>query len=194
MAAAPAAPATKPRRVRPALRSTVTVLVARHRGAPFSCPGRVGGFGAGIGRERLEAWLVRVVAVGAEEVLLVPVPVPRPAAVDAGLPVPELLPVALAAEPVRLLERDPLAARKVELVAVVRVVAVKAPAVLGVVRQLDVRVEVGQRPARPVRLHRGVTAGAGEDPLGERGRRHLEVLDGVPRRRRGGRRRRSGRE
>jgi hypothetical protein len=53
--------------------------------------------GAVVGLERLEARLVRVVAVGAQQVALVPVRLAAAAAVDARAPVARLLAVALAA-------------------------------------------------------------------------------------------------
>src|SRR6266511_3811845 len=85
--------------------------------------------GRRLRRHRLEPRLVRVVAVRAEQVLLVPVPLAHAPAVHAGPPVAVLLPVALAAEAVRLLERNGIAARQVQAIAVVGVVAVEAPAV-----------------------------------------------------------------
>jgi hypothetical protein len=67
-------------------------------------------------------------------------------------PVAQFLAVALAAEAVGLLEGDPLAAGKMEPVAVVGIVAIQAPAVLLVVPQLDVGVHVGEGPASAIRL------------------------------------------
>ena len=95
---------------------------------------------------------------------------------DAGAPVAQLLAVALAAQQVRALERHALAAREVQPVAVGRVVAVEAPAVLLVVAQLDVVVHLAQLAPRGVRLEAGVAAGAREDAVAERRRRQLEPL------------------
>ncbi len=60
----------------------------------------------GSGSRRLEARRVRVVAVHAQEVGLLPVPRAGPLAVHARPPVAVLVAVALAAQPVRLGERD----------------------------------------------------------------------------------------
>ena len=65
-------------------------------------------------RQRFEARLVRVVAVRAQQILLGAVPVAGAAAVHAGAPVAIFLSVALAAEPVGLLERHRLAAGQVQ--------------------------------------------------------------------------------
>jgi hypothetical protein len=64
--------------------------------------------------ERLEVWFVRVVAVGAKEIALMPVPIPGSAAVDPRPPIPVLLPMALAAKPVGFLERNRFPAGQVE--------------------------------------------------------------------------------
>ena len=136
-----------------------------HRCSDPSLSGAVGAAGAGFGAIGLEVRLVRVVAVGAQQVPLVAVPLADSPAVDARAPVAELLAVALAAEPVRLLEWDPLAAREVEPVAVVRVVAIEAPAMLLVVPAGRCRsCIVGER--RRVRLtgRLGVARGAGKIP------------------------------
>ena len=117
-------------------------------GRPRHGPPRAGG--RGLRGDRLEARLVRVVAVRAQQVALVAVPLADAAAVHARPPVAQLLAVALPAQAVRLLERHRLAAREVQHVAVRRVVAVEAPAVLLVVLQDDVGVHVLQLAARAV--------------------------------------------
>ena len=130
------------------------LLVGVHRAPWRYSEVRAGGCGAGFGSERLEARLMRVVAVGAEQVPLGAVPVAGAPAVHAGPPVTEFLAVALAAEPVGLVERHGLAAGQVERVAIGRIVAIEAPAVLFVVLEDDVGVHVGQHAAGPVRASR----------------------------------------
>src|SRR5665647_3549944 len=99
-----------------------------------------------------------------------------PADAGAGAPVAQVLAVALTAEEVRLLERDLLRAGQVEPIPVVRVVAVEAPSVLLIVREHDVAVHVGERPAHPVDLQARVAARARENAIGERGRWNLHPL------------------
>ena len=67
---------------------------------------------------------------------------------------------------------DGIAARQVQLIPVLGVMAVKAPAVLLVVAQHDVVVHVDQRPLRAVRRHvRVVTRRARKNPVAEGRRR-----------------------
>jgi hypothetical protein len=100
---------------------------------------------------------------------------------NACAPVAELVAVALAAEPVGLLEGDRRAARQVQLVEIVRVVTVEAPAVLRVVLQHDLLVGVAHPP--PSRVDRkvllDVAIRARKGAFGEGRRRNLEhdVLD-----------------
>src|SRR5659263_71873 len=79
--------------------------------------------------EFLETRVVRVMAMSAQEVLLLPVPLPRPLSVDSRLPVAVLVPMALAAKTVTLRKIDLLAGDKPEFVAVFHVVAIEAPPV-----------------------------------------------------------------
>src|SRR3990172_4257098 len=119
--------------------------------------------------EFLETRIVRVMAMSAQQVLLLPVPLPRPLSVDSRLPVAVFVPVALAAKTVTLRKLDLLAGDKPEFVAVFHVVAIEAPPfLLGMVLQLDIRVLVLQLPSRRVGTHLLVTFGAGEDALRER--------------------------
>jgi hypothetical protein len=112
-------------------------------------------------------------AVGAEEIALVPVPIPGPAAVDAGPPVSVFLPVALPAKAVGLLEEDGLPAGPVKQVPVVGIVAVQAPTVFFVMPEHDVRVKPRQLSPRWVHRHQAVAIGAGVDPGGEGWGRYL---------------------
>ena len=77
-------------------------------------------------------------------------------------PVAILLSVALAAHPVRLLERHPFPARQVQEIAIVGVVAIQAPPILLVVLQHDV-VVVLDDASRAVRLQIGMAERAGID-------------------------------
>ena len=66
--------------------------------------------GRRLGRQRPEARLMRVVAVNAQQVHLLAVPLSGAAAVHPGLPIPVFLPVTLTAESIRariILTRDP---------------------------------------------------------------------------------------
>ncbi len=104
-----------------------------------------------------------VVAVGAEEIALVPVPVPGSAAVDPCSPIPVFLPVTLPAEAVGFLEGDECSAGKMKVVSVLRIVAVQAPTVFLVMPQDDVRMEPRENPAFPVRGRHSVAVGTRED-------------------------------
>ena len=142
--------------------------------APFHAP--AGALRRRLGGQRFEARLVGVVAVGAQQVPLVAVPVAGAAAVDAGAPVAVFFAVALAADAVGFVERDALAAGQVQEVAIGGVVAIQAPAVGFVVLENDVGVHRGELAARAVDGHSGVAVGAGEDALGEGRRRHFEAF------------------
>src|ERR1039458_504877 len=95
------------------------------RSRSFHAP--VGALRRGLGSQRFEARLVRVVAVRAQQVLFGAVPVAGAAAVDAGAPVTVFFAVALAAQAVGFVERDALAAGQVNEVAIGGVVAIQAP-------------------------------------------------------------------
>jgi hypothetical protein len=125
--------------------------------------------------ERLEVWFVRVVAVGAKEIALMPVPIPGSAAVDPRPPIPVLLPMALATEPVGLLKGNQLPAGQMQLVPVPGIVAIQAPPVVLVMFQVDLGVE-RQLPASAVGGHHLVAGRAREDPGGEGGRGYLHPL------------------
>ncbi len=94
---------------------------------------------------------------------------------NADAPVAVLLTVALSTQPVRLGERHGLAARKMQLVAVSRVVAVETPPMFRIVLQYDVVVRIDERPPNGIRgqIFLVVAVGTGEDPFGERGRGNL---------------------
>src|SRR4030067_2716995 len=97
--------------------------------------------GGRLRRDRLEPGVVRIMAMSAQQVLLPPVPLSRALSVDAHPPVPVLVSVALAAEPVAVAEVDLLPGHQPQFVAVFHVMAIPAPPlVLGVVLQLDIRV------------------------------------------------------
>ena len=100
-------------------------------------------------------------AVGAQKIFLLPVPLAGSSSVDAFLPIPEFRPMTLTAEFVGFLETDQLSARAVEHVAVVGVVAIHAPAVFLVVFENDVIMEFFQFPAFEIDFHVFVTHGAG---------------------------------
>ena len=90
--------------------------------------------------EFLETRIVRVMAMSAQQVLLLPVPLTGPLSVDSRLPVAVFVPVTLAAKPVTLGKVDLLTGDKPEFVAVIHVVAIEAPSLfLGVVLQLNVQ-------------------------------------------------------
>src|SRR5512145_1518890 len=64
--------------------------------------------------QRGETRLVRIVTVRTEQVRPVPVPLTRAPAVDPRAPIAQLFPVALSAEPVRLVERQAFASCEVQ--------------------------------------------------------------------------------
>ena len=107
----------------------------------------------GLGRQRVETGLVRIVAMDAQQIAFGAVPVAGAAAVHAGPPVAIFFAVALAAEAVGFLERHALAAGQVQEVAVVGVVAIQAPAVGFVVLENDVGVHGGQLAPGAVGRH-----------------------------------------
>src|SRR5689334_9087863 len=93
--------------------------------------------GRRLGGERLEVRLVRVVAVGAEQIALGAVPVAGATSVNAGAPVAILLAMALPAHAIRLFERHLLATGQMQDVAIVRVMAIETPAMRLVVLEDD---------------------------------------------------------
>jgi hypothetical protein len=72
-------------------------------------------------------------AVGAEEIGLVSIPIPRAAAVDSGPPIPVFLAVALAAQAVRFLEGDGSSIGQVENIPVLGIVTIQTPPVFFIV-------------------------------------------------------------
>src|SRR6476620_7455218 len=126
----------------------------------------------GLRRHGLELRLMRAVTVHTEQIAFLAVPVACAPAVNPRAPVAVFLAVALAAYPVRFLERDPLAAGEVQEVAIVCVVTIETPPMLLVVFQHDV-VVVFDDPSRAIRLQIRVTEGTGEDALGKWRRRHV---------------------
>ena len=117
-----------------------------------------------------------VVAVGAEEIALAPVPVPGSAAVDPCSPIPVFLPVTLPAEAVGFLEGDGCSAGKMKVVSVLRIVAVQAPTVFFVMSQDDVRMKPRENPAFPVHGHHFVAVGTREDSRREGWGRYFHPL------------------
>ena len=81
--------------------------------------------------------LMRAVAMHTQQIGLVAVPLSGASPVHAGAPVAELFTMTLTAEHVRLVEGHLLAARQMQHIAVIRVVAIEAPPMLLVVFQLD---------------------------------------------------------
>jgi hypothetical protein len=114
--------------------------------------------------EGLEVRFMGVVAVGAEEIALVSVPIPASAAVDACPPIPVFLSVTLPAQAIGLLEKNRRPAGEMELVSVFRIVAVQAPAVFLVMQQHDFRVKPRQISPFPVHGHHAMAVGAWVDP------------------------------
>lgn len=121
---------------------------------------------------------MRAVTVHTEQIAFLAVPFACAPAVNPRAPVAIFLAVALAAYPVGFLERHPLAAGEVEEVAIVCVVTIETPPMLLVVLQHDVIV-VFDDPSRAIRLQIRVTEGTRKDTLGERRRRHVDVMTGT---------------
>src|ERR1039458_8969236 len=120
--------------------------------------------GRRFGRQCVESGLVRVMTVGAQQVSLRSVPVSRTASVHARAPVAQLLPMTLAADSVRLLERNTLTAGQVEEVAGVGIVAIQTPAMGLIVLQHDVGVHAFEIAPRAIDRHARVAIGAGKNP------------------------------
>jgi hypothetical protein len=116
------------------------------------------------------------VAVDAEQVLFVTVPVAGPFAVDANFPVTEFVAMALAAQPVRLGKIDQFAGDQSEFVTVFKIVAVRAPALTFRMMKHNIGVVFGQDPAKGIWFHVAMALGAREDPFGKRWSRYRKNI------------------
>ena len=113
--------------------------------------------------------------MSAKQIRLLSIPQPGPLAMNARLPIPQLLAMTLAAEPIRLIKRHGCATGKPQHVTIQSIMAVQAPAVLLIVPQDNVF--VGHEFARlGIRLVVIMTFRARKNVLGERRRRDLDVL------------------
>jgi hypothetical protein len=130
-----------------------------------------------FGCERLEARLMRIMAMHAEAVKFLPIPFARSFPVHPGLPVTENGPMALSAEKIGFLKLYQSAINQSKPIPVIRIVAGKAPLLGPGVFELDILVEVYHFPAFQINLHLGVAFRTGEDPLREGGRRNKKLGD-----------------
>lgn len=106
-------------------------------------------------------------AVSAEKVLLLAVPVACPFAVEADFPVAEFVSMALATKPVRFGEGYEFPGNQAQVVTVVKIVTVDAPTLsLGMVED-DVVMHVNKFTSLWVRFHVGMTVGTRENVFGE---------------------------
>jgi len=112
-----------------------------------------------------------VMAMSAEQVLLLTVPVSGPFAVYADFPVAELVSVALSAKTIGLRKGDDFPRNQTQAVAIVEIVTVKTPALPLCVVKDDVVMHVDQLTALRVGLHVRMAVRAGEDVFRERRRR-----------------------
>ena len=103
--------------------------------------------------ECFELRIMRVMAVNTEQILFVPVPVTGTLAVNADLPVTELVTVALAAQSVRLVKTNQLAGYKSQFVPIQQVVAISTPALPFGMMKHYVGVKVCQSPPLRIRFH-----------------------------------------
>ena len=107
---------------------------------------------------------MRVVAIGTEEVALVPVPITAPAAVHSSSPVPVFLPMTLSTEPIGFLEGNRIPAGQVELIPVLGIVAVQTPPVFLVMLKHDFGMEARQLPSFGVYREHPMAVGTGVNP------------------------------
>ncbi len=103
--------------------------------------------------------------MGTQQVLLVAVPVPGAFSVNANLPVPKFLAVALAAESIGFEKRDDLTGGEAKRVAIVGIVAIETPALVFGMAEDDAGVLIHQLPPVQVGFHFGMAVGTGEEPL-----------------------------
>jgi hypothetical protein len=102
-------------------------------------------------------------AMSAEQILLLTVPVAGSLTVDTDFPVAKLVAVTLAAKPIRFGEWDDLPGNQAQAVSVIEIVTVKAPTLsLGMVED-NVVVHVHQFTSFRVRFHVCVAVGTGEN-------------------------------
>ena len=85
-------------------------------------------------------------------------------------PIPQFRTMTLTAQDVRLGKIDRAAIRKVQLIAIDRIVAIQAPPIFGVVLENDILVIFQEAPS-PVHVFPIVTVGTGKDSIGKRRRR-----------------------
>ena len=123
-------------------------------------------------------WLMGIVAVGAEKVGLVTVPITDSPPVNPRSPVPILFPMTLPAKAVRLIKGHRGAVGQMENVPVFCIMTVKTPPVFLVVPQNDFSVK-GEFPSLRIRLQHSVAVGAGEDARCERRGGHLYLATGL---------------
>lgn len=105
--------------------------------------------------------------MGTKEIGLVAAPGTGPPSVDPRPPVPILLAMALTAKAVGLLESYRSAAGQMQLVPVLLIVAIQAPAILLIVSENDVGVKRRQLSPVGIRRHHAVTRRAREDSCGK---------------------------
>lgn len=115
-------------------------------------------------------------AMYAQQVGFFAVEIPRPLAMYPCFPVPVNVPMALAAEQIRLAETDQVATNQPQFVPVARVVAIKAPTLAFGMVQLDICVLIRKFPPFSIHLHTCMAGAAGEYPLGQGRRRHRELI------------------
>jgi hypothetical protein len=84
-----------------------------------------------------------IMAMGTQKISLGAIPVSSAAAMNAGAPIAILFAVALAAYPVRFFERHPFTAGQMQNIAIIRIMAIEAPAMRFVVLQNDIAMHRG---------------------------------------------------
>jgi hypothetical protein len=121
------------------------------------------------GLERLELGMMGIMTLGAQQVLLVSVPVPGAFPVNAGLPVPQFFDVALTTESIGFGKRDDPPGNEAKSVAVIGIVAIETPALSFAVVEDDIGVLIDQLALVQIGFHIGMAGGTGENPLGQYG-------------------------
>ncbi len=127
---------------------------------------------------RFEFRVVRVMAAGTEVVCPFASPkITGPFSMDTSFPVSIHGAVTFAAQPIALRKIDELSIIKLELVAILCIVAVEAPSHALCMMELDVRMFFLEFPLFRIDLHAGMTVAAGKESFGNRRRSDRKLFD-----------------
>jgi hypothetical protein len=116
-----------------------------------------------------------IVAVGAQKVFLLSVPVAGSPAVNTGSPIPQLGAMALAAQHIGFFKIDQFAAGRVQHVAIGSIMTIHTPSVFFIVFKDDIIMEIFELSSFEVWFHIGMTFCARENVFAEGRWRNLDV-------------------